>query len=92
MRNINPQFALEKQQRQVEKLGWILEAIKNCHSSLDTIDLEADIHYAQAELGSAFRRLAKIYKLKKAALPTLVTLPQMTETEVFDVEMEMICD
>jgi hypothetical protein len=57
---IQPGFAQSQKQREVDKLTAILQALKNCHSSLGTIKGGEEIFEAKEDLADLFLRIDAI--------------------------------
>jgi hypothetical protein len=57
---IQPGFAQSQKKREVDKLTAILQALKNCHSSLGTIKGGEEIFEAKEDLADLFLRIDAI--------------------------------
>ena len=57
---IQPGFAQSQKQREVDKLTAILQALKNCHASLGSIQGGEELFEAKEDLASLFLRIDTI--------------------------------
>ena len=67
---IQPGFTHSQKQREVDKLTAILQALKNCHGSLGTIQGGEEIFQAKEDLASLFLRIDTIRLEKMKHLET----------------------
>ncbi len=79
---IQPGFAQQQKQREVDKLDAILQALNNCHRSLSTIGEAAFL--ARQDIASAYQQVATLRKEKARHLEAT---PAMTIASV-DVDAE----
>lgn len=83
---IQPGFAQEQGQREVEKLDAILQALNNCHRTLGAINGGEDAFLAQESIQAAYNYTAKVRQFKSKALqPT-------SQQAVIDVDSEELDD
>lgn len=57
---IQPGFAQSQKQREVEKLTAVLQALKNCHGALGTIQGGEELFQAKEDIADLFLRLDAI--------------------------------
>jgi hypothetical protein len=57
---IQPGFAHAQKQREVEKLTAVLQALKNCHGALGTIQGGEELFQAKEDIADLFLRLDAI--------------------------------
>lgn len=57
---IQPGFAQSQKQREVEKLTAVLQALKNCHGALGTIQGGEELFQAKEDIADLFLRLEAI--------------------------------
>jgi hypothetical protein len=64
---IQPGFAQSQKQREVDKLTAILQALKNCHGSLGSIQGGEELFQAKEDLASLFLRIdtIRLEKMKR---------------------------
>jgi hypothetical protein len=53
---IQPGFAKSQKQREMEKLTAVLQALKNCHGALGTIQGGEELFQAKEDLADLFRK------------------------------------
>ncbi len=81
---IQPGFAQQQKQREVDKLDAIRQALNNCHRSLSTIGGGEEAFLARQDIASAYQQVATLRKEKARHLEAA---PAMTITTV-DVDAE----
>ena len=64
-----PDFAHKQSHREVEKLNAILQALKNCHQAMGTINGGEDGFLALQSIQEAYHHVSKIRDFKSNALP-----------------------
>ena len=82
---IQPGFAQSQKQREVDKLTAILQALKNCHSSLGTVKGGEEIFEAKEDLADLFLRIDAI-RLEK--MKHLESNTASNQTVTLDAEFE----
>ena len=82
---IQPGFTQSQKQREVDKLTAILQALKNCHSSLGTIKGGEEIFETKEDLADLFLRIDAIRMEKVKCLESNTTSNQ---TVTLDAEFE----
>ena len=63
-----PDFAQKQNQREVDKLNAILQALKNCHKAMGTINGGEDAFLALQSIQEASHHVSKIRYFKSNAL------------------------
>jgi hypothetical protein len=81
---IQPGFAQAQKQREVEKLTAVLQALKNCHGALGTIQGGEELFLAQEDLASLFLRIDAIRMEKMSRLDS----PAPSYPASIDIELE----
>jgi hypothetical protein len=81
---IQPGFAQKQKSREVDKLTAILQALKNCHGSLGTIQGGEDLFQAKEDIADLFLRLDAIRRDKMNRLDSQISSAQ----DVIDIELE----
>jgi len=82
---IQPGFSQSQKQREVDKLTAILQALKNCHSSLGTIKGGEEIFEAKEDLADLFLRIDAIRMEKMKHLESSTS---NSHTVTLDAEFE----
>lgn len=84
---IQPGFAKAQTQREVDKLTAVLQALKNCHRTMNTIRGGGEEAFlAQEDIGSAFQRIdtlrqERIRQLDLPADPSAIDIELNAEFE-----------
>ena len=79
---IQPGFAQKQKNREVDKLTAILQALKNCHASLGTIQGGEEIFEAKEDIADLFLRLDAIRREKMNHLDSQISSAQDIDIEV----------
>jgi hypothetical protein len=81
---IQPGFAQKQKNREVDKLTAILQALKNCHGSLGTIQGGEELFQAKEDIADLFLRLDAIRRDKMNRSDSQLSSAQ----DVIDIELE----
>lgn len=81
---IQPGFAHSQKQREVEKLTAVLQALKNCHGALGTVQGGEELFQAKEDIADLFLRLDAIRMEKMNRLDA----PSPSSPTAIDIELE----